>query len=160
MDTTDRTIVPFLAGLLLAGTSRYLAEELAKRGVDAQLIPAHGNILVPLFGGGPMTLTELAQRAGRSKSTVSVMADKLEKAGYLVREPDPYDARSVLVRLTERGEELENTFIEISVGMHEKLVGELGEKSLNDLELLLTQAVQAFETQDDDEDFRGPMANA
>lgn len=35
MDTTDRTIVPFLAGLLLAGTSRYLAEELAKRGVDA-----------------------------------------------------------------------------------------------------------------------------
>lgn len=50
MQLPNQTMVPFLAGLLLAGTSAFVAEEMRKRGIE-DLIPSHGNLLVHLFGG-------------------------------------------------------------------------------------------------------------
>ena len=82
-----------------------------KRGIE-DLIPSHGNLLVHLFGGEALTVTELAQRTGRTKSTISVLAGKLEKTGYLRREPDPADARLLRLRLTKKGEALEDAFAE------------------------------------------------
>ena len=64
MQLPNQTMVPFLAGLLLAGTSAFVAEEMRKRGIE-DLIPSHGNLLVHLFGGEALTVTELAQRTGQ-----------------------------------------------------------------------------------------------
>ena len=129
MQLPNQTMVPFLAGLLLAGTSAFVAEEMRKRGIE-DLIPSHGNLLVHLFGGEALTVTELAQRTGRTKSTISVLAGKLEKAGYLRREPDPADARLLRLRLTKKGEALEDAFAEITAEMHRKISEGLGEQEL------------------------------
>ena len=48
---------------------------------------------------GPATPGRLAQGTGLSSGGVTVALDRLEKAGYIRREPNPADRRSLLVRL-------------------------------------------------------------
>lgn len=48
-------------------------------------------------------LTELAKRAGITKSSMGELVDVLVQRGYFERIPDPTDGRAVLIRRTERG---------------------------------------------------------
>jgi DNA-binding MarR family transcriptional regulator len=48
-------------------------------------------------------VTDLAERAGITKQSASVLVEQLERAGYVSRSPDPADARARLVMLAERG---------------------------------------------------------
>ena len=47
-------------------------------------------------------LSVLAARAQIAKQTATALVDKLERAGYVERVPDPTDGRARLVRLTAR----------------------------------------------------------
>ncbi|MWV45100.1 MarR family transcriptional regulator [Paenibacillus sp. HJL G12] len=51
-------------------------------------------------------LTQVADRLEVKPSAVTVMVDRLEKAGYVVRSQDPADRRVILVEATLRGEEV------------------------------------------------------
>ncbi|WP_193048326.1 MarR family winged helix-turn-helix transcriptional regulator [Mycolicibacterium baixiangningiae] len=51
-------------------------------------------------------LTDLAEQARVTKQTAGALVDELERAGYVVRRPDPADARARLVMLSRRGERL------------------------------------------------------
>lgn len=46
----------------------------------------------------------LAERAQIAKQTATALVDKLERAGYVERVPDPSDGRARLVRMTARAE--------------------------------------------------------
>lgn len=48
-------------------------------------------------------LTDLAEQAQVTKQTAGALVDELERAGYVVRQPDPTDARARLVTLADRG---------------------------------------------------------
>jgi DNA-binding MarR family transcriptional regulator len=48
-------------------------------------------------------LTDLAEMAQVTKQTAAFLVDRLERAGYVERTPDPTDARARLVRIAERG---------------------------------------------------------
>ena len=49
-------------------------------------------------------VSELAERAQVAKQTATALVDKLERAGYVERVPDPSDGRARLVRMTSRAE--------------------------------------------------------
>ena len=49
-------------------------------------------------------LSVLAERAQIAKQTATALVDKLERAGYVERVPDPTDGRARLVRMTARAE--------------------------------------------------------
>src|SRR3954470_19483192 len=49
-------------------------------------------------------LSVLAGRAQIAKQTATALVDKLERAGYVERVPDPSDGRARLVRMTARAE--------------------------------------------------------
>jgi DNA-binding MarR family transcriptional regulator len=51
-------------------------------------------------------LTELAERAGVGKPSMSETIDVLVRLGYMERVPDPRDRRATLIRRTERGWEV------------------------------------------------------
>lgn len=51
-------------------------------------------------------LTDLAEQASVTKQTTGALVDELERAGYVVRKPDPADARARLVTLSARGRRL------------------------------------------------------
>ena len=50
-----------------------------------------------------MRLTDLAEQARVTKQTAGALIDQLERAGYVVRAPDPSDARARLVTLSDKG---------------------------------------------------------
>ena len=77
MANRKQTTVPFLAGLFRTRSNEFFIAELQRRGIE-DLVPAHGDLFTHLFGGGSLTVTELAERTGRTKSTVSVLAGKRE----------------------------------------------------------------------------------
>lgn len=65
----------------------------------------------------PLTQQELGARLRLEKSTVSRLVGLLEARGWLGREPNPADGRSVRLRLTEAGTRVAG---QIAVARHEK----------------------------------------
>ncbi len=91
----------FIAGTILR--NQKIADEVGLRLTDMQCI----NVLEL---AGPTTPGELARSTGLTTGGVTVMLDRLEKAGYLKREPNPDDRRSLLVRINPRTLEKINSY--------------------------------------------------
>ncbi len=64
-------------------------------------------VLQALLGapGASLTQRELMGHVRRTSGTMSVRLGRLERAGYVTREPDADDRRGVVVTLTDRGRE-------------------------------------------------------
>ena len=90
---------------------------------------SHGQIL-PLVGPEGARVHQIARIHRVSRQAVSTTARDLESLGYLRGETDPRDGRGIVLRLTERGEDL----IADSVGAVEELerifLGVLGHQKL------------------------------
>ena len=69
----------------------------------AVLPPLQTSVLVTLEEHEPLRLSELARREAVTPPTMSRVLAALDDAGLLVRRPDPQDARSALVELSEEG---------------------------------------------------------
>jgi len=55
--------------------------------------------------GEPIGPVELSRRLHMTSASATVLVDRLEEAGHVVREPDPRDGRRRVVRPTEQGRE-------------------------------------------------------
>ena len=74
--------------------------------VDGQRLDVPAAAVLGHVGdAGPLRLSALAERLFLDVSTVSRQVPALERAGWLVREPDPCDRRATLLRLSERGQQ-------------------------------------------------------
>lgn len=75
---------------------------LAERGFP-DVRPAHGFAFVRISRPGGATVAELAAHLGVTKQAASQLTAQLVERGFVVREPDPRDGRSQVLRVTERG---------------------------------------------------------
>jgi DNA-binding MarR family transcriptional regulator len=67
---------------------------------------------------GPMSPSDLARSAGLHPATMTGILDRLERAGWVVRERDPSDRRSVLVQVRrDRGGELFRLYAGMNAAM-------------------------------------------
>jgi DNA-binding MarR family transcriptional regulator len=67
---------------------------------------------------GPSTPGRMAELTGLSTGAITGVLDRLENAGFIVREADPSDRRRTLVRLTpERMPNIHRIFAPLSAGM-------------------------------------------
>ena len=89
-ETVIRCLREFIAGSIIY--NQEVADRVGLRLSDMQCI----NVLDLM---GPSTPSELARCTGLTTGGVTVMLDRLQKGGYIRREPNPRDRRSVLVRL-------------------------------------------------------------
>ena len=80
-------------------TLRALTDRLA----DLDLPAADINALANLADGAARTVGGLATATATRSSTLTSLLDRLTRRGYVVRETDPDDRRSVVVRLTPDG---------------------------------------------------------
>jgi DNA-binding MarR family transcriptional regulator len=71
-----------------------------------KLTPEQWQALATLWQHGTLNQTEIARVTLQDAPTVSRMLARMERNGWLRREPDPKDARSVHVRLTAEGARL------------------------------------------------------
>jgi DNA-binding MarR family transcriptional regulator len=94
-------------GLLLFIPYRALeAEVLAELARHGHALPLSQARVFQRIAPEGSRLSDLATASQLSKQTVGSVVDQLERAGYVVRVPDPADARARLVRLTDLGHEL------------------------------------------------------
>lgn len=71
------------------------------------LLSAHqASILDHLDEIEPLGLNDLAGHMGVTPSTMCITVDRLIRAGYVTREPDPRDGRRVALRITKPGARL------------------------------------------------------
>jgi DNA-binding MarR family transcriptional regulator len=92
-------------GFLLAKASQRWNELLYGRFVRAgfaEVRPAYGSLLLPLYEEDGLRMGELAGRARLSKQTLTTMVRLLERDGLVRRERDATDGRAFRVYLTPR----------------------------------------------------------
>ena len=107
----------FIAGTILFNQS--VADRVGLSLTDMQCI----NLLELL---GPSTPGKLAASTGLTTGGVTVMLDRLEKAGFVKRQPNPKDRRSILVKVNARKLQKVNSFYS---GINQRLETFLSERS-------------------------------
>jgi DNA-binding MarR family transcriptional regulator len=116
-----------------------IERELLARGIPG-IQPAHGAVLHFLFQQQEsVPIKSLVKKSGRVKSTVTGIANTLERYGYLVKQECEFDARSTRVTLTEKGRNLQKEFKEISEKLLSQLFGDMPQPDRERLVELLTQ---------------------
>ena len=94
---------PGSAILALHRATHATLHKLTTRLADLNLPAADINALANLADGTGRTVGALATATGTRPSTLTSLLDRLTRRGYIVRETDPADRRSFVVRLTPDG---------------------------------------------------------
>jgi len=89
------------------------------------LNPAELQALRHITYHGVCNQQELTEDLGVDKAAVARLAAGLEKKGYVVREPDPDDGRSKLMRATPAADALKSQLVSEESGFYEWLLSEL-----------------------------------
>jgi DNA-binding MarR family transcriptional regulator len=101
----------------VGGQSVLLSESLAEQ---IGMHPSDLEALGFLFDEGAVPAGRLAEVTGLTTGAVTRMIDRLERSGYVRREPDPRDRRRVIVRLVpERLQELVAYYEPLTQAAHE-----------------------------------------
>ena len=116
--------------------NRFITDELNKNGA-VELVPSHGDILVCLYQNDKMTMKDIADKIHRTRPTVTVLVDKLEKLGYLKREISKEDNRYTYIVLTKKGQDFKPIFEKISEDLNNMLYKNLSEEESDIIENLL-----------------------
>ncbi len=138
-DHTDANL-PLLA--LLQRSVRWFSDQLLERleaaGVDP-ITPAHAAVLAHLDHDTPLTIAELARRAGVTRQTMHRAVTQLIGEGLLVSTPGQGFPRSTLIALTDTGQRRRDVALGILRDLEGVLDEQLGGAALAQLRNSLTQ---------------------
>lgn len=84
-----------------------------------------------------ITQSELAEHLNVSRPTVTVMLQKMEKAGLILRAVDEVDQRCTRIHVTGAGKELHRRFKAVTDDLIAETIGPLAEKDQRELARLL-----------------------
>jgi DNA-binding MarR family transcriptional regulator len=98
-----------------------------------------------LLQRGPSAPSRLSVELGLTTGSVTAMLDRMEKAGYITRTPDPGDRRKVIVQATP---EIATQAMEAMMPLIQDSIASMAHYSIDDLKLLLDFFTRAIEVQD------------
>lgn len=101
-------------------------------------------LLILLFRGD-LTMTELAAEMGAPLSSMTSIAKRLERKGYIARATSPKDQRVKLVMLTQEGIRLAKEWERIMLG---KLEAAFTPEELEQFTLLSYKAIKVFQDEE------------
>lgn len=113
---------------------------LHRRGHPDTITLAATSLLANLDTEGT-TISALARRAGMTRQGASQQLADLERDGYVVRRPDPDDARAVLVRQSAKGRALFEDAVEVVSELEDEYAAFIGAERLAVLKELLAELV-------------------
>jgi DNA-binding MarR family transcriptional regulator len=82
-----------------------------------ELNTAQGRIMFVLWRDDGIPISELAEKTGLEKSTLTSMLDRLEKAGLLRRTVSATDRRKILIFRTDKDKSFEAKYVQLSQEM-------------------------------------------
>lgn len=113
----ERTNGGFLISKIKQIQGRVFEKMLDEWGIS-EFNGAQGRILFVLWENDGIPISELSEKTGLAKTTLTSMLDRLEKAGNIMRIPDPADRRTVRIRLTESARGLRKKYEKVSEEMN------------------------------------------
>ncbi len=116
--------------------NKFICKELETSGITG-IVPSHGDIMAVLFKSHKCTMKELAANIRRTKATLTVLVDKLEKIGYVKREKSSQDSRVTYITLTKKGLDLKPVFEDISKKLNNLVFTDISEKEGETLHKIL-----------------------
>lgn len=90
------------------------------------------------IGPNGTRISELAEQAQVAKQTATALVDRLERAGYVERVPDPTDARATLVRIGPKGRAIAPIARAEEAAIEEEWTRHLGRRRMAQLRDALT----------------------
>jgi len=111
---------------------------------DTGVTPTQMHALEILGSHTALRMKELAERMGVTTGTLTVLADRLEKAGLIRRKPHEEDRRSILVELTERGHALYREHDELHAQLTRELTAGLTDAERAALGAMLKKMIREF----------------
>jgi DNA-binding MarR family transcriptional regulator len=93
-------------------SSEYMQRQMQLEGLH-DLQPSIGVVLLPLIEEEGQTLSTLAKKLNMKAPTVTVIANRLEERGWIIRERGTDDRRQVRLYLTESGRRTAETLSKI-----------------------------------------------
>ncbi len=108
----------------VARLHRLLASQLLRQ---AGLHPGQEMVMMHLWDCGPQRLTELCGVLGADSPTMTRTVQRLERAGFVRRSPDPSDGRAVLVEPTTASQALRHEVERMWRELEEATVGDMDE---------------------------------
>lgn len=119
---------------------------------EAGLHPAQGVCLKTVSLKQGLSQRELADELKIERATATVMLQKLEKAGFIERRPDPSDQRVTRIFITEKGEEAnrhsDDECDEFIANCFAGMDSESGDKLAECLELIENNLFEFLKTHD------------
>jgi DNA-binding MarR family transcriptional regulator len=94
---------------------------------------------------GPLTPRELASRMEVTSGSMTALLDRVEKAGFLTRDANPHDRRSLLIRATPAGSHaMQWVYGHFNTAMRDAL-GQVEGFEIDQLATALTELARALE---------------
>ncbi|MDX9744828.1 MAG: transcriptional regulator [Arcobacteraceae bacterium] len=94
-------------------SNKLIISKLEKNGIKS-IVPSHGDIFHLLYLKERVTMKEISDFVNKTKPTVTVLVEKLEKLDYILKEKCDKDSRITYITLTSKGKNLEPIFKKIS----------------------------------------------
>ena len=121
----DKTIDQLIRETWMSITKLY-NEEAAKYGGTMSI----GYVLLKVDSHEGTPSTSLAPMMGMEATSLSRTLKKMEDKGLIFREPNPYDGRSVLIKLTDYGKQMREKSRETVLRFNQVLHNEINEDEL------------------------------
>lgn len=131
----------FLSSRIRELGNNFIISKLKENGYG-ELSPSHGDILVVLYKNNQLTMKEIADRIHRTKATLTVLVDKLEKLDLVKRKKLSEDTRITYITLTKKGESLKPVFEKISNELNSMLYKNLSKEEAEQLDYLLEKMLK------------------
>lgn len=96
---------------------------------------------------GTSTPTELARYTGLTSGAATTMLDRLERAGFVTRRPNPSDRRGVLVEITSKWGETAGPFVAGVQQAHAELIARYSDAELETIADFLTRFTENVKAQ-------------
>lgn len=109
---------------------------------DIEIGPGQGRILFSLWQRDGIPMKELSKKTLLRKSTMSELIDNLESTGYVARVQSPEDKRKTLIKLTEKTQRLQNTYIKLSAEMTKIFYKDFTLEEIDELEAYLHRILE------------------
>jgi DNA-binding MarR family transcriptional regulator len=129
----DRENVGFLLAKASQRWNELLGEGFRAAGY-AEVRPAYGSVLVPLFEEDGLRMGELARRSRLAKQTMTTMVRLCERDGLVRRERDNADGRALRVFLTERARSFRPVAGRVLAELEDRATAKLSATGLRRLE--------------------------
>ena len=103
------------------------------RSIDSDKSRSHYEVMFVLRDAGAISMTEIARLLFLSKPYMTNLIDKLEKDGFVERQPDKRDRRIINIALTHEGRraiEEHRALLEENIG---KIISRLPDNDLSEL---------------------------